>query len=114
MRLVIANFYSLCFSPLCLLCDESWIGSWCWVDCWPPHPPLPPPPLPPPPPATVALAIPRLEIAAPVVAMGPDANRYPEVPDSSEKVAWHSFIAAPGRSSNAVFAAHYDWVDEFG
>ncbi len=39
------------------------------------------PPPPPPPPAPVALAIPRVEAAAPVVALGLDADRYPEVPD---------------------------------
>ncbi len=79
-----------------------------------PSPPPPSPPPPPPPPAPVALAIPRLEAAAPVVALGLDADRYPEVPDGPDKVAWHNFTAAPGQSSNAVFAAHYDWVDEFG
>ena len=46
--------------------------------------------------------------------IGLDADRYPEVPDGPDKVAWHNFTAAPGQSSNAVFAAHYDWVDEFG
>ena len=79
-----------------------------------PIPTSTPPPSPPPPPAPVALAIPRLEAAAPVVALGLDADRYPEVPDGPDKVAWHNFTAAPGQSSNAVFAAHYDWVDEFG
>jgi LPXTG-site transpeptidase (sortase) family protein len=74
----------------------------------------PPPPLSPPPPAPVALAIPLLEAAAPVLALGLDADRYPEVPDGPDMVAWHNFTAAPGQSSNAVFAAHYDWVDEFG
>lgn len=74
----------------------------------------PPPPSPPPPPAPIALAIPRLETAAPVVALGLDADRYSEVPDGPDKIAWHNFTAAPGQSSNAVFAAHYDWVDEFG
>lgn len=71
-------------------------------------------PPPPPPLAPVALAIPRLEAAAPVVALGLDADRHPQVPDGPEKVAWHNFTAAPGQSSNAVFAVHYDWVDEFG
>jgi len=64
----------------------------------------------PPPPAPVALAMPRLDIAAPVVPMGLDADRYPEVPDGPDEVAWYTFTAAPGQSSNAVFAAHVDWV----
>lgn len=79
-----------------------------------PMPMATPPPPPPPPPAPVAIAIPRVEAAAPVVALGLDADRYPEVPDGPDKVAWHNFTAAPGQSSNAVFAAHYDWVDQFG
>ncbi len=69
---------------------------------------------PPPPPAPVVLAIPRLNVEAPVVAMGLDAERYPEVPDGPHKVAWYTFTSAPGRSANAVFAAHVDWVDRFG
>ena len=170
-----------------LLCDEGWIGFWCWVGCWPSHPrpclaqacsqsspppqttaltcparvpwrrsclpsegaleeilldvsndgggggslralnadigldkigpnevssaatadpseatvtpspgpspsPIPTstPPPPPPPRAPVALAIPRLEPAAPVVAPGLDADRYPEMPDGPDKVAWHN------------------------
>jgi len=71
--------------------------------------PTPAPP-PPPPPAPVAIAIPRLDVAAAVVPMGLDADRYPEVPDGPDKVAWYTFTAAPGQSSNAVFAAHVDWV----
>jgi LPXTG-site transpeptidase (sortase) family protein len=67
-------------------------------------------PPPPPPPAPVALAIPRLEAAAPVVPLGLDADRYPEVPDGPDEVAWYTFTAAPGQSSNAVFAAHVDWI----
>lgn len=37
-----------------------------------------------------------------------------EVPDGPDKVAWYPFTSAPGRSSNAVFAAHVDWADRFG
>jgi len=75
-----------------------------------PTPSPSPMPTPPPPPAPVAIAIPRVDIAAPVVPMGLDADRYPEVPDGPDKVAWYTFTAAPGQSSNAVFAAHVDWV----
>lgn len=72
--------------------------------------PTPTPTPTPVPPAPVAIAIPRLEVVAPVVAMGLDADRYPEVPDGPDRVAWYTFSAAPGRSSNAVFAAHVDWI----
>jgi sortase (surface protein transpeptidase) len=55
-----------------------------------------------------------VEIAVSVVVMGLNADRYPEVPDAGDLVAWYTFSAAPGRGSNAVFAAHLDWVDEYG
>ena len=42
--------------------------------------------------------------------MSLDADRYPEVPDGPDKVAWYTLSAAPGQSSNAVFAAHADWI----
>lgn len=76
--------------------------------------PTPTPTPTPPPPAPVAIVIPRLEVAAPVVAMGLNADRYPEVPDAPDLVAWYTFSAAPGQSSNAVFAAHLDWANEYG
>jgi len=63
-------------------------------------------PLPPPP---VRLAIPRLYIDAPIVTMGLDAERYPQVPERPDQVAWYNFTAAPGQHSNAVLAGHVDW-----
>jgi len=63
-------------------------------------------PLPAPP---VRLAIPRLYIDAPVITMGLDAERYPEVPGRPDQVAWYNFSAAPGQRSNAVLSGHVDW-----
>jgi LPXTG-site transpeptidase (sortase) family protein len=63
-------------------------------------------PLPPPP---VRLAIPRLYVDAPIVTMGLDADRYPQVPERPDQVAWYNFTASPGQRSNAVFAGHVDW-----
>jgi len=80
------------------------------ADPTPPAAAASPAPPPPPPPAPVAIAIPHLDVEAPVVPMGLDADRYPEVPDGPDQVAWYTFTAAPGQSSNAVFAAHVDWV----
>lgn len=62
-----------------------------------------PPAIPP-----VGITIPRLHIDAPVVAMGTDANRIPQVPASAEEVAWYTFSSAPGRG-NAVLSGHVDW-----
>ena len=55
------------------------------------------------------LAIPRLYIDAPIVTMGLDAERYPQVPERPDQVAWYNFTAAPGQHSNAVLAGHVDW-----
>jgi len=68
-------------------------------------------PLPPPP---VRLAIPRLYIDAPVITMGLDAERYPEVPGRPDQVAWYNFSAAPGQRSNAVLSGHVDWQTSRG
>ena len=68
----------------------------------------------PPAPAPVRIAIPRVYVDSPVVAMGLDADNYPEVPASAEDVAWYTFSAAPGQSSNAVFSGHVDWITRSG
>jgi LPXTG-site transpeptidase (sortase) family protein len=60
-------------------------------------------------PAPVRMRIARISVDAPVVTMGLDASRYPEVPNSGHEVAWYNFAAAPGRGSNAVFSGHVDW-----
>lgn len=50
--------------------------------------------------------------SAPIMELGLDANRVPEVPDYSNSrtpgalVAWYDFTAIPGQGSNAVFAGH--------
>lgn len=68
-------------------------------------------PLPAPP---VRLAIPRLYIDAPVITMGLGADRYPQVPDRPDQVAWYDFTAAPGQRSNAVLSGHVDWQTRSG
>jgi LPXTG-site transpeptidase (sortase) family protein len=57
----------------------------------------------------IRLTIPRIEVDAPVTAMGMDSDNYPEVPDTGSDVAWYTFGAPPGRGSNAVFSGHVDW-----
>jgi LPXTG-site transpeptidase (sortase) family protein len=58
----------------------------------------------------VRLAIPRINVDAPVVPKGLDSQHYPEVPDSGSDVAWYTFSDPPGRGSNAVFSGHVDWI----
>ena len=60
-------------------------------------------------PAPVRIIVPRIGVDAPVLAMGLDASRYPEVPSSGSEVAWYTFSARPGQGSNAVFSGHVDW-----
>ncbi|MBI2913706.1 MAG: class F sortase [Chloroflexi bacterium] len=68
----------------------------------------------PPGPAPVRIVIPRLYIEAPVVALGLLPDNYPDVPDEPDEVAWYTFSAVPGRSSNAVFSGHVDWITRRG
>ena len=60
-------------------------------------------------PRPVRLAIPRIAVDAPIIAMGLDPRDYPEVPDSGSEVAWYTFSSTPGRGGNAVFSGHVDW-----
>lgn len=62
----------------------------------------------------VRFHIPRLYIDAPVVTMGLDENRVPQVPDRPDQVAWYDFSAPPGQGSNAVFSGHVDWQTRQG
>lgn len=73
------------------------------------------PPVGPPPPAPVRIAIPRLYIDAPVITMGLDENRSPQVPDRPDQVAWYGdFSLAPGQGGNAVMSGHVDWQTRTG
>ncbi len=56
----------------------------------------------------IGLQIPKLGVAAPVVAMGIDADGKMEVPGNVEDVAWYEFGASPGEAGSAVLAAHVD------
>ena len=60
-------------------------------------------------PPPIRISIPRIEVDAPITAMGLDSRSYPEVPTTGGDVAWYTFSAAPGRGSNAVFSGHVDW-----
>lgn len=65
-------------------------------------------------PAPVRVGIPRLYLDAPVITMGLDENRIPQVPQRPDQVAWYDFSAAPGRGGNAVFSGHVDWQTRQG
>ena len=60
-------------------------------------------------PRPIRISISRIGVDAPIVVMGLDSRNYPEVPDSGSEVAWYTFSAPPGSSSNAVFSGHVDW-----
>jgi len=67
---------------------------------------VPPEAVPPP----VTMLIPRLQIEAPVLALGLDEQNYPQVPNDPDHVAWYTFTAVPGQAGNAVFSGHVDWI----
>jgi LPXTG-site transpeptidase (sortase) family protein len=61
-------------------------------------------------PAPVRIIIEKIGMDAPIITLGIDANRRPEVPYDPYVVAWYNFSAKPGQGSNAVFAGHVDWT----
>jgi sortase (surface protein transpeptidase) len=67
-------------------------------------------PTPPSGPKPVRLAISRIEVDAPVIELNVEpGTTNPAVPSQGDQVAWYDFSAAPGLTSNAVFAGHVDW-----
>ncbi len=68
----------------------------------------------PPPAAPVRLSIQRLYVDAPVVTLGVNEDRIPEVPDTGSEVAWYDFSASPGGDNNAVLSGHVDWQTRNG
>jgi LPXTG-site transpeptidase (sortase) family protein len=57
------------------------------------------------------LRIPRFEVNADLVTMGVDEQGVMQSPSNAYDVAWYHFTAKPGFGSNAVFAAHVDYVN---
>jgi len=57
------------------------------------------------------ILIPNVEIDAPIVVKGVDAQGVMQSPDNAYDVAWYDFTARPGSGSNAVFAGHVDYVN---
>src|SRR5690606_33917484 len=55
------------------------------------------------------LAIPSIDVDAPVIEVGLDADGAMEVPDRPDVVGWYAFTAPPGTGGNAAFAAHVNW-----
>jgi LPXTG-site transpeptidase (sortase) family protein len=61
-------------------------------------------------PPPVRISIPRIFVSeAPIVQLGLNKDKVPEVPKRGDQVAWYTFSAPPGLGSNAVFAGHVDW-----
>jgi LPXTG-site transpeptidase (sortase) family protein len=56
------------------------------------------------------MVIEKMGMDAPIITLGLDANRLPEVPDDPDVVAWYDFSTKPGQGSNAVFGGHVDWT----
>jgi len=60
--------------------------------------------------APTRMVIEKMGVDAPIITLGLDANRLPEVPNGPDVVAWYHFSAKPGQGSNAVFSGHVDWT----
>jgi len=59
--------------------------------------------------ADMEMVIDSVDVRAPVIAMGLDANAVPQVPLTGYQVAWYDFSGKPGGGSNAVFSGHVTW-----
>ena len=61
-------------------------------------------------PKPVSIAVPRIDVDAPIVELGlePGTNT-PAVPTTGYQAAWYDFNPAPGLGYNALFAGHVDW-----
>lgn len=60
------------------------------------------------------LAIPRLEVDAPVVSVGLTPERAMDVPQRADQVGWYEYSARPGMKGNSVLAGHLDWNGQPG
>ncbi len=52
----------------------------------------------------------KAKIDAPIVEKGVNEEGVMQAPDNATDVAWYNFSAHPGSGSNAVFAAHVDYI----
>jgi sortase (surface protein transpeptidase) len=59
-------------------------------------------------PAPVALAVPALDVAAPVDPVGVRDDGQMAIPDDVDRVGWYRFGPAPGSGGSAVLAGHVD------
>jgi LPXTG-site transpeptidase (sortase) family protein len=57
-------------------------------------------------PAPTAIRVGGIEIAAPVVPVGVEADGQMEVPTDVDEIGWYSFGPAPGERGSAVLAGH--------
>jgi LPXTG-site transpeptidase (sortase) family protein len=68
-----------------------------------------------PPPSTLGpggrLAIPSIEVDAPVIVVGKDASGVLETPDNGWDVGWYDFSTVPGQPGNAIMTGHVDYYD---
>lgn len=55
------------------------------------------------------LIVPRIDIDAPIVSLGIDADGAMESPSGPDPVGWYTFSPTPGNPGNAVFSGHRDW-----
>lgn len=72
---------------------------------------VPPDAAPPPAVRPARLVIAKIQVEAPVVTLGLDADGVMESPAGPFEVGWYGFTAVPGSDGNAVFSGHVDYID---
>lgn len=60
------------------------------------------------------LAIPRLAVDAPVIAVGLTPELAMDVPQRAEDVGWYEYSTRPGMKGNSILAGHLDWLGQPG
>jgi LPXTG-site transpeptidase (sortase) family protein len=60
------------------------------------------------------LAIPRLRVDAPVIAVGLTPQLAMDVPQRAEEVGWYEYSTRPGMKGNSILAGHLDWLGQPG
>jgi LPXTG-site transpeptidase (sortase) family protein len=60
------------------------------------------------------LAIPRLGVDAPIIAVGLTQEGAMDVPQQAHEVGWYEHSQRPGLKGNAVLAGHLDWYGVSG
>ncbi|MFQ6019750.1 MAG: class F sortase [Dehalococcoidia bacterium] len=60
------------------------------------------------------LTIKTIDLVAPVIIQGLNADGVPKVPNTGYEATWYDFSSPPGGPSNAIFSGHVTWTGKYG